>query len=381
MPSLTVLPPDRCGLHHHPSKGITMTLPHPDPNAATPEGYDQPEAAPYKSGDYPTGSQPEQPYASPQQGYSAGPQQPYQQPQYQGHPPAPQQPQYQSDQQAPLQPQYQQQPYTGPQQGHPAGPQQPYQQPQSQGYGAGPQQPHYQSYPPAPLQPQYQQQPPMPNPAYGYPQPKSKLIAGLLGLFLGGLGIHRFYLGFTKVAVIQLVLTLVVSIFTLGFGLFLVGLWGFIEGIMILAGSAHFQRDAHGIPLRDWLERGNTLTQVIHDRPDQLDQINAGLLQGEIVYAVYDCIGVGTGFVGITNMRVIIQDKSFVGNKLAIVSVPYKNIRSVAMYSNKSMMGRFASTSTIGIDTGSTVKEADFRGDDKARHAHDLILWNVLNTK
>ena len=108
------------------------------------------------------------------------------------------------------------------------------------------------------------------------------------------------------------------------------------------------------------------MTQIIHDRPEQLEQINAGLLQGETVYAVYDCIGVGTGFVG---------------NKLAIVSVPYKNIRSVSMLSNKSMMGRFASTSSIGIDTGGSIKEADFRGDDKARHAHDLILWNVLNTK
>jgi hypothetical protein len=80
-------------------------------------------------------------------------------------------------------------------------------------------------------------------------------------------------------------------------------------------------------------------------------------------------------------VRVILQDKSFVGNKLAILSIPYKNIRSVAMYSNKSMLGTFASSSSIGIDTGSSVKEADFRGDDKARHPHDLILWHVLQTK
>ncbi len=199
-----------------------MTQPYPDANAAPPEGYDRPAAPPYQVAQNPTGPQPQQPYAGQQQGYPAGPQQP----QYQGYPPAPQ-PQYQ-------QPQFQQ-----PQQhGYPAGPQQQYQQPQYQGN-------------PQSLQPQYQQHPPMPNPAYGYPQAKSKIVAGLLGLFLGGLGIHRFYLGFTKVAVIQLVLTIVVSIFTVGFGLFFVGLWGFIEGIMILAGAANFQRDAHGIPLRD----------------------------------------------------------------------------------------------------------------------------------
>ena len=130
-----------------------------------------------------------------------------------------------------------------PVQQYPAGPQaqQPYQG-QQQPYAG---QPQYQGHPPAPQQ--YQPQPPMPNPAYGYPQPKSKIIAGLLGIFLGPLGIHRFYLGFTKIAVIQLILTLVLGVFTLG----IVGLWGVIEGIMIIAGSAHFRADAQGVPLRD----------------------------------------------------------------------------------------------------------------------------------
>ncbi|WP_309106791.1 TM2 domain-containing protein [Arthrobacter sp.] len=126
----------------------------------------------------------------------------------------------------------------------PAAPQ--YQQPPAE-------QPQYQAYPPAAPQqyqgqyPQMSQQPPMPNPAYGYPQPKSKIAAGLLGIFLGGLGIHRFYLGYTTIGVIQLVLTVVLGIFTLG----LVGLWGVVEGIMILAGASYFQRDAKGIPLRE----------------------------------------------------------------------------------------------------------------------------------
>lgn len=100
---------------------------------------------------------------------------------------------------------------------------------------------------PYPGQQQYQAYPPMPNPAYGYAQPKSKVVAGLLGIFLGGLGIHRFYLGFTKIAVIQLILTIVLGVFTFG----LIGLWGVVEGFMIIAGSSYFRADAQGIPLRD----------------------------------------------------------------------------------------------------------------------------------
>ncbi|WP_309074445.1 TM2 domain-containing protein [Paenarthrobacter sp.] len=131
--------------------------------------------------------------------------------------------------------------------------------PQQQQYGAQPPQPQYYAQPPLPQQPQYyaqpqmpQQpqygaQPPQPNMAYGYPQPKSKIAAGLFGIFLGGLGIHRFYLGYTTIGVIQLVLTVVLGIFTFG----LVGLWGLIEGIMILAGAEYFRRDAKGVPLRD----------------------------------------------------------------------------------------------------------------------------------
>ena len=70
---------------------------------------------------------------------------------------------------------------------------------------------------------------------------KSKLVAGLLGIFLGGWGVHNFYLGFTKKAVIQIV----VSIVTCGIG----GLWGFIEGIMIICGKNSV--DAEGNLLKD----------------------------------------------------------------------------------------------------------------------------------
>ncbi len=70
---------------------------------------------------------------------------------------------------------------------------------------------------------------------------KSKLVAGLLGIFLGSIGIHNFYLGFTSKAVIQIIVTIV----TCGIG----GIWGFIEGILILAGSMN--KDANGVPLKD----------------------------------------------------------------------------------------------------------------------------------
>ena len=77
---------------------------------------------------------------------------------------------------------------------------------------------------------------------------KSKMAAGLLGIFLGCFGVHNFYLGYTAKAVTQLVLTLVGCVLScIVIGIFLVlgiWIWGLIEGIMILTGKIN--TDAQG---------------------------------------------------------------------------------------------------------------------------------------
>lgn len=82
---------------------------------------------------------------------------------------------------------------------------------------------------------------------------KSKILAGLLGIFLGSFGVHNFYLGYTSKAVIQLVCTIVGFITScLFFGVFIVSgiaIWGLIEGIMILCGKIDV--DGQGNPLGD----------------------------------------------------------------------------------------------------------------------------------
>ena len=69
---------------------------------------------------------------------------------------------------------------------------------------------------------------------------KSRTKAALLGFFLGGLGAHRFYLGFYRIAIVQIIVTAL----TLGFGV----IWGFIEAVLIFGG--HIDKDAKGHPLK-----------------------------------------------------------------------------------------------------------------------------------
>jgi len=119
-----------------------------------------------------------------------------------------------------------------------------YAQGQDPGYAQGAQPSYQQGPPPGAYQQGYPQGYAAGYPApYGWPEPKSRLAAGLLGIFLGGLGIHRFYLGYTTLGIVQLLVT----IFTFGVG----AIWGFVEGIMILAGAQSFRVDARGVPLRE----------------------------------------------------------------------------------------------------------------------------------
>lgn len=77
------------------------------------------------------------------------------------------------------------------------------------------------------------------------PNAKSKIAAGLLGIFLGTFGVHNFYLGYTGKAIAQLLIT-ILSCGTLSV---ISGIWGLIEGIMILTGS--ITTDANGNILVD----------------------------------------------------------------------------------------------------------------------------------
>lgn len=134
-----------------------------------------------------------------------------------------------------------------------------YTPPQTSPYPQAPGNFQQQSYPQAPGN--FQQQPypgqPVPNMNGGYPAPgafaqqypdqKSKMAAGLLGIFLGGLGIHNFYLGYTGKAIAQLL----ISLLSLGFLAIISGIWGLIEGILILTAQpgTPWSLDARGVPL------------------------------------------------------------------------------------------------------------------------------------
>lgn len=124
-------------------------------------------------------------------------------------------------------------------------PQQPYgaygssgasaQQPGQQAYGQSGQQPYQQPYYPS-----------------ACVQTKDHVAAGLLGLFLGWLGIHKFYLGYSTTGFIMLAVTVIGSIFTFGLAASVMALIGVIEGIIYLVKSQSEFEQLYVFNKREW---------------------------------------------------------------------------------------------------------------------------------
>jgi hypothetical protein len=112
----------------------------------------------------------------------------------------------------------------------------------------------------------------------------------------------------------------------------------------------------------------------------QAHRLDAMLIPGEIVEAVFETTGGCTAFVGITNRRVIIHDRAFLHRHQATVSIPYSKISSVAAkveLARPNGRAGWASCELI-LTTSAGDFELGFRGAERARQAHCLILQHLI---
>jgi hypothetical protein len=119
---------------------------------------------------------------------------------------------------------------------------------------------------------------------------------------------------------------------------------------------------------------------IIVDKKDQLEKIQAGLLPEETIEAVLDLKNIGSGFLGITNKRIVFYDPVFLRKLKAVVSIPYSRIILVAAQDDAGMFtGRgFFASSKLTLVTSHGEHEFEFRGADKAHLAHNLILGHMV---
>ncbi|MFT3919366.1 TM2 domain-containing protein [Cloacibacterium sp.] len=74
-------------------------------------------------------------------------------------------------------------------------------------------------------------------------QENKKVLAGVLAILLGGLGVHKFILGYTKEGIIQLIL---------GFACGIGAVIGLIEGIIYLTKSDEDFYNTYQVGKKGW---------------------------------------------------------------------------------------------------------------------------------
>ncbi|HBL80769.1 MAG TPA: hypothetical protein DDZ79_13030 [Aequorivita sp.] len=82
------------------------------------------------------------------------------------------------------------------------------------------------------------------QPSPQYNQENKKVLAGILGIVLGGFGIHKFILGYTQEGIIQIIITVV----TCGIG----SIIGLIEGIIYLTKSDEEFYQTYQVGKKGW---------------------------------------------------------------------------------------------------------------------------------
>ena len=81
---------------------------------------------------------------------------------------------------------------------------------------------------------------------------KDHVSAGLLAIFLGAFGIHKFYLGYNQTAFVMLAASIVGGIVTFGIAAAVVWLISIIEGIIYLTKSQEAFDRIYVQHRRDW---------------------------------------------------------------------------------------------------------------------------------
>lgn len=81
------------------------------------------------------------------------------------------------------------------------------------------------------------------------PDPSKKIAAGICGILLGALGIHKFILGYTTEGIIMLLVT----ILTCGLGGMVMGIIGLVEGIIYLTKTDAEFIDTYIINKKGWM--------------------------------------------------------------------------------------------------------------------------------
>jgi len=115
------------------------------------------------------------------------------------------------------------------------------------------------------------------------------------------------------------------------------------------------------------------------DKVEQVEKCEGVLLDGEQLRGVFDDQGMGAGFVGVTDRRLIYYNKKLTAKAKVIESIPWRSVNSVgAVDKGRFARGFFGSSELTVTTLGGHDHHMVFRSADKAHRIHQLILEHIL---
>ena len=109
------------------------------------------------------------------------------------------------------------------------------------------------------------------------------------------------------------------------------------------------------------------------DKEEQAAKLEGWVLPEETLYCVLDLKGGGTGFIGVTDRRLIFQDSAFLTRHKAMVSLPFSKITAFASEDAGTMLR----SSKLILTAGSQAHVFDFRGADKAHWVYNFLAGRL----
>ena len=139
---------------------------------------------------------------------------------------------------------------------------------------------------------------------------------------------------------------------------------------MSLQGRDGFSGQLHG-PVRPEHRVG----YVPHHGPG-VEAIRQDLLEGEQIYGIFGDRRGPTALVGITNRRVLLMDAVYDDGRVALTSVPMRQIVSCSYIAAADVP--ITDATVVGIKVGRTMYEVSCTSPEEAQDVHGLIMWHLI---
>src|SRR3954452_5686924 len=113
-----------------------------------------------------------------------------------------------------------------------------------------------------------------------------------------------------------------------------------------------------------------------HGSGPGIQAIRRDILEGEQIYGIFGDRRGDTALIGITNRRVLLMDTTYGDGRMALTSVPLRQIVSCSYIAPATEP--ISEATVVGIKVGRSMFEVSCNSPEEAQEVHSLIMWHLI---